>query len=104
MNGLTALAVTKLDVLDTFAEIKLATDYRLGGSVVNGFPDLAADLERVVPVYEAMPGWQSETGECRALDELPVQAQAYVARLQEVAGAPIRYVSVGASRRQTVRV
>jgi len=104
VNGLTALAVTKLDVLDSFEELKLATGYRLGGSVVEGFPDLSADLERVVPIYETMPGWQSDTGECRTMDELPAEAQAYLRRLQEVAGAPIRYVSVGAGRRQTVRV
>jgi adenylosuccinate synthase len=104
VNGLTALAVTKLDVLDSFEELKLATGYRLGGSVVEGFPDRSADLERVVPIYETMPGWQSDTGGCRTMDELPALAQAYLRRLQEVAGAPIRYVSVGAGRRQTVRV
>jgi len=104
VNGLTALAVTKLDVLDSFEELKLATGYRLDGSEVEGFPDRTDDLERVEPIYETVTGWQSETGECRALDELPAGAQAYLGRMQEVAGAPIRYVSVGAGRRQTVRV
>jgi adenylosuccinate synthase len=104
VNGLTALAVTKLDVLDTFQEIKLATGYQLEGREVHGFPDRTADLERAVPVYETVPGWRSVTGESRTWADLPSGARSYLKRLEEVAGAPIRYVSVGAGRRQTVSV
>jgi adenylosuccinate synthase len=104
VNGLTALAVTKLDVLDSFAELKLAVGYELNGSRSDRFPERAPDIERVTPVYETTPGWESETGECRTWDDLPAAARDYLARLEEVARVPIRLVSVGSARSQIVHV
>ncbi len=104
VNGLTALAVTKLDVLDTFDELRLGIGYDLDGEVSERFPDRTVELDRVRPVYEAAPGWRSDTGSCRSWEELPGDARAYLERIERHAGVPIRYVSVGSARDQIVRV
>jgi adenylosuccinate synthase len=102
INGLTSLAITKLDVLDTFDEIKLATGYELDGQPVARFPESATDLERVEPVYESLPGWNTPTTGVRAWNELAPVARSYLERLEAVTDVPIRYVSVGAGRSETV--
>ena len=104
VNGLTALAVTKLDVLDSFAELRLATAYELDGRVVSTFPDSIHELERVQPVYADQPGWMCETTGCRTWEELPGEARAYLRGLEKEVGVPIRYIGVGAARRETIRL
>jgi adenylosuccinate synthase len=104
VNGLTGLAVTKLDVLDSFAEVPIGTKYRLGGEVCEEMPAEVEALGRVEPVYEIHPGWQQPTGGARRLVDLPTAARAYLDRLQELSGAPIRYVSVGTRRDQIIEV
>jgi adenylosuccinate synthase len=104
VNGLTGLAVTKLDVLDTFAEIPVAVGYRLDGEDCHGMPSDVEALERVEPVYETLPGWQRSTTAARTLAELPPAARAYLDRVQDLAEAPIRYVSVGTRRDQIIEV
>jgi adenylosuccinate synthase len=104
VNGLTGLAVTKLDVLDTFAEIPIGTRYRLAGEVCDEMPAEVEALARVEPVYEVMPGWSQPTGNARKLADLPAAARAYLDRLEEVSGVPVRYVSVGTRRDQIIEV
>jgi adenylosuccinate synthase len=104
VNGLTGLAVTKLDVLDTFAEIPVASSYRLDGEVVDGMPADLERIERVRPIYETLPGWQKPTSGVRRLADLPAAARAYLDRLQDLSHAPIRYVSVGTHREQIIEV
>jgi adenylosuccinate synthase len=95
---MTSLAVTKLDVLDTFEEIKLCKAYRLpNGNCIQHVPDTPV-LEQVEPVFENWSGWQQATTSARSWEELPEAARRYLERLQELAGVPIRYVSVGAER------
>jgi adenylosuccinate synthase len=103
INGFTGIAVTKLDVLDGFAQIKLCTGYRLGNVILDHVPDTATQ-ERVEPVYETWAGWQRETSDCRSWAELPGAAQAYLRRIEELAQAPIRFVSVGPERSQMIVV
>jgi adenylosuccinate synthase len=102
VNGLTALAVTKLDVLDTFERIPVGTAYDLDGSRGAEMPAEAALLERVRPVYETLPGWRVSTASARSLADLPGAARAYLDRLQELSGVSIRYVSVGTRRDQII--
>jgi adenylosuccinate synthase len=104
VNGLTGLAVTKLDVLDTFAEIPVGTSYRLGGEVCDEMPAEVEALARVEPVYEVMPGWSRPTGNARKLADLPAAARAYLDRLETLSGVPVRYVSVGTRRDQIIEV
>ena len=101
LNGFTSLAVTKLDVLDGFAELKICVGYQLDGEVIDRVPDTPL-LERVTPVYETWPGWQTSTREARSWEELPEAARAYLHRISELAGAPIEMVSVGPAREQLI--
>ncbi len=95
--------MTKLDVLDSFPEIKICIAYRIDRMTVEELPHTAL-LERAEPMYETWPGWQRPTRDVRRWDDLPSKAQAYVARIAELAGAPIRYVSVGAEREAMIEV
>ncbi len=104
VNGLTGLAVTKLDVLDSFAEIPVGTHYQLDGGSCAEMPADVRTLERVKPRYETLPGWRKPTGGARKLADLPPEARAYLDRLQDLSGAPIRYVSVGTRRDQIIEV
>jgi adenylosuccinate synthase len=104
VNGLTGLAVTKLDVLDSFAEIPVCTAYRLDGESCEQIPAEADALGRVQPIYEMLPGWQRPTGEARTLADLPPAARAYLDRLEALAETPLRYVSVGTRRDQIIEV
>ncbi len=104
VNGLTGLAVTKLDVLDSFTEIPVCTGYLLGGERCDEMPAEVEALGRVQPVYERLPGWGRPTGEARRLADLPAEARAYLDRLQELSGVPARYVSVGTRRDQIIEV
>jgi adenylosuccinate synthase len=104
VNGLTGLAVTKLDVLDSFDELLLGVGYQLDAVATADFPERSADIERVRPVYEKEDGWRSDTGGCRTWDELPEAARHYLRRIETVAEVPIRLVSVGSDRSQIIRV
>jgi len=104
VNGLTGLAVTKLDVLDTFPEIPVGVGYKLDGELIDSMPADVESIGRVQPVYESAPGWQKRLTEVRRLADLPPAARAYVDRLQDLAGAPVRYVSVGTRRDQIIEV
>jgi len=104
LNGFTALAVTKLDVLDGLEEIPLCVGYRLpSGQVLTHVPDTPV-LEQVTPVYEHLPGWTGPTATARRWEDLPEAARNYLRRLAELAGAPVRYVSVGPGRDQIFEV
>jgi len=102
VNGLTGLAVTKLDVLDTLDRIGLCTGYRIDGDVVEEFPGDIADLEGIEPVYEWFDGWKSSTADARTLAALPKQARAYLDRVQALVECPAQYVSVGTRRDQII--
>jgi adenylosuccinate synthase len=104
VNGFTALAVTLLDVLSGFDSLKVCVAYRLEGKTTRAFVADAPTLARCVPVYETLPGWREEIGDCRALDELPLNARAYLQCIEQYVGVPIRLISVGAGREQTIWV
>ncbi len=104
VNGLTGLAVTKLDVLDTLEEIRVATGYRVAGELLEDFPSDLELLAEAEPVYETMPGWLTSTQEARRWEDLPPAAQDYLRRIEELTGAPIWYVSVGTRRDQIIPV
>jgi adenylosuccinate synthase len=102
LNGLTKLAITKLDVLDSLEKIKICTAYRLNGKSLEEFPGNAAELEKVEPVYEEMDGWQHQTRDIRNFNDLPELAKKYLDRLSALVDIPIALISVGPSREQTI--
>lgn len=102
LNGATGLAITKLDVLDDFEKLTVCVGYRLDDQVLDTVPSWPEDLERAEPVFAEMEGWQQPLSEVRSWEDLPPQAQAYVRRMEELAGVATRIISVGHSRHQTI--
>ena len=100
VNGLTSLAVTKLDVLDTLEKIALCTGYDVGTAVLEEFPGDIAELEHITPRYQWFDGWRCSTADARRLEDLPAAARAYLERIQALVECPIAYVSVGTRRDQ----
>jgi len=98
INSLTELALTKLDVLDTFERVKICTGYRVDGRVLANYPDRAEVLAQVEPVYEELPGWQRPITGAREPSELPAEAQRFVDVIEREVGIPVRIVGVGAER------
>jgi adenylosuccinate synthase len=105
VNGLTALAVTKLDVLDTLSEISVGIEYcSADGSCTREFPANTRMLDDVHPRLETLPGWECDTTGARRLEELPSNARRYLDRIEELTGTPIGLVSVGTRRSQIIHV
>ena len=102
VNGLSDLAVTKLDVLDTLDTLAICTGYEIGGELHEDFPSDLLALEKVVPRYEWFDGWQRSTAEARTLADLPNEARVYLDRIETLVEAPITYVSVGTRRDQII--
>ena len=102
VNGLTGLAVTKLDVLDSFDRVALCTGYKVGDEVHTEFPGDLTALDHAEPQYEWMEGWQRSTGDARSLEELPAAARKYLDRIESLVETPISYVSVGTRRDQII--
>jgi adenylosuccinate synthase len=103
-NGLAAVALTRLDVLDNLESIKICTGYELDGKVITTFPSRESTLERIKPIYEELPGWQTPTTEVRTFDDLPAPARAFIKRVETLLECPVDLISVGPSREQAVIV
>ncbi|MBI3099196.1 MAG: adenylosuccinate synthetase, partial [Planctomycetes bacterium] len=103
VNGVDALAVMKLDVLDDSPEIRVAVAYRIGGKETTHFPGDLQALASAEPVYESFPGWNSVTSEARTMSDLPANARRYLDFLQSRCAVPISMVSVGARRKEVIR-
>jgi adenylosuccinate synthase len=103
LNGLTGIAITKLDVLDSFEEIKICTAYSKDGVTTTEMPD-TFDLGNVKPVYEEWDGWRQSSTKARKWDDLPRNAQAYLRRIEELVTVPIKYVSVGPQRENMITI
>jgi len=102
LNGVTGLAITKLDVLSGQDELKIATSYELDGKSYSAMPSNIREAGAVSPVYESIKGWKEEIDHVRDYDDLPVAAKDYIKRVEEVAGAPANIVSVGPDRAETL--
>jgi adenylosuccinate synthase len=102
INGLTDLAITKLDVLDSFATIKICVAYRYKGELIYEFPDNLEVLGNCVPEYIEMPGWQQDISRIERYEDLPAATQDYIAKIEELSGVKQSLVAVGPKRSQTI--
>jgi adenylosuccinate synthase len=102
INGLDALALTKLDVLDGLDELKICTAYRIGGRTVTEFPADLASAGPCEPTYETLPGWRGSTRGARDYGELPADARRYIAHLEDASGVQIAIISTGSDRADTI--
>ncbi|XP_054165238.1 adenylosuccinate synthetase-like [Oppia nitens] len=105
INGYTALAITKLDIMDKFPEIKIAVSYQLDGKeFTHSLPAISSDLAKVKVKYITLDGWQTSTGSVRNFADLPDNAQHYVLTIQKLVGVPVKWVSVGPKRGDTIKL
>ena len=104
VGGITGIALTKIDVLDGFEDVKICTGYRLRGEVLDYFPSHAADQALVEPVYETMEGWSESTAGARSWADLPAQAIKYIRRIEELIRCPVALVSTSPERLDTILV
>jgi adenylosuccinate synthase len=104
LNGLTGLAITKLDVLSTLDPVRICVAYDMDGERRDIMPPTLTELERCRPVFEDLPGWKEDIRGVRRLEDLPANTRNYLNRLEELAGVPIQIVSVGPDREETIVV
>ena len=104
INGVDHWAMTKLDVLDALPKIKICTAYECDGEILTSVPANIRKLERCIPVYEEMDGWQTSTKEVTRYEDLPEKAKAYVERLCDLTGVKLGILSVGPKRASTLRI
>ena len=102
LSGLSGLALTKIDVLSGLSTIRVCTGYTHRGRSYDEVPAGAHLLEAVTPIYEELPGWSEPLTDIRSLDALPRNARAYVERVEAIVGVPVRMISVGAGREETI--
>lgn len=104
VGGITGIALTKIDVLDGFDEVKICVGYKLDDETLDYYPTHAADQAKVVPVYETMEGWQESTAGARSWADLPAQAIKYIRRIEELIRCPVALVSTSPEREDTILV
>lgn len=104
LNGLTDIALTKLDIFDSFEEIKICVGYedRRDGRIYEYYPSNTSLHKYLDPIYETMDGWMEDISEMNTYNELPINAQKYIKRLEELIGLPVSIISIGANRDQTI--
>lgn len=102
VSGIEYMAITRLDVLDKLKTLKICVGYKYNGKIIHEFPASLKVLSQVEPLYEEMPGWETDITGIRKYEDLPVNARKYLERLSEVAGIKVGIVSVGPSREQTM--
>lgn len=102
LNGLTGIALTKMDVLTGISPLKICTAYELDGQVIDRVPAAIGDLDRLVPRYREVKGWDEPLDLCRSYDDLPKNARDYVETIEHLTGVPVTLISVGPSREQSI--
>jgi adenylosuccinate synthase len=102
VNGITDLAINKLDILSGFEELEVATKYRIDGKLTNYFPMTLDELERAEPIYETMPGWAEDVSGAREYAELPGNARRYIEFIESLLGVPAAFISIGPGRDATI--
>ncbi|OGU13218.1 MAG: adenylosuccinate synthase [Ignavibacteria bacterium GWB2_35_12] len=104
INGISEIAITKLDVLDDFDEIKLCTKYSINGKEISYFPADCPSLEKIIPIYETLPGWKKSLRGINNFDELPEETKKYFRVIEEFTGAKITIVSLSPDREDTILI
>ena len=102
VNGLTDLAINKLDILSGFDELKICTAYDIDGKVTEYFPMTLGEAERAIPIYETMPGWSEDLTKLTSLEQFPDNARRYIERIEALAEIPAAVLSVGPGREETI--
>ncbi|MBH88295.1 MAG: adenylosuccinate synthase [Pelagibacterales bacterium] len=102
LSGINGIALTKLDVLDTFKEIKICVGYKINNKIINTVPESYTDMEKIKPIYETLKGWQKSTQKCKTFSELPSNAKKYIKRIEKLIDCPVSMVSTSPERDDTI--
>ena len=104
LSGINGIALTKLDVLDTFKEIKICVGYKINKTIIKTVPDSYTDMEKIKPIYETLKGWQKSTQKCKSFSELPRNAKKYIKRIEKLIECPVSMISTSPERNDTILV
>ena len=104
LSSINGIALTKLDVLDTFKEIKICIGYKLNGKTIKSVPDTYIEMNKIKPVYEVLKGWQSSTQKCKSFDDLPNNAKKYIRKLEKLIECPVSMISTSPEREDTILI
>jgi adenylosuccinate synthase len=104
LSGVNGIALTKLDVLDTFKEIKICIGYKLNNKIIKTVPETYTEMNKVKPVYEVLKGWQSSTQNCKKITDLPANAKKYIKQIEKLIECPISMISTSPEREDTIMV
>ena len=104
LSGVNCIALTKLDVLDTFKEIKICIGYKLNNKIIKTVPETYTEMNKVKPVYEVLKGWQSSTQNCKKITDLPANAKKYIKQIEKLIECPISMISTSPEREDTILV
>ena len=104
LSGINGIALTKLDVLDTFKEIKICVGYKINKTKIKTVPESYTDMEKIKPIYETLKGWQKSTQKCKSFSELPINAKKYIKRIEKLIECPVSMISTSPERNDTILV
>ena len=104
LSGINGIALTKLDVLDTFKEIKICVGYKINKTKIKTVPESYTDMEKIKPIYETLKGWQKSTQKCKSFSELPINAKKYIKRIEKLIKCPVSMISTSPERNDTILV
>ena len=104
LSGVNGIALTKLDVLDTFKEIKICIGYKLNNKIIKTVPETYTEMNKVKPVYKVLKGWQSSTQNCKKITDLPANAKKYIKQIEKLIECPISMISTSPEREDTIMV
>ena len=104
LSGINGIALTKLDVLDTFKEIKICVGYKINKTKIKTVPDSYTDMEKIKPIYETLKGWQKSTQKCKSFSDLPLNAKKYIKRIEKLIECPVSMISTSPERNDTILV
>ena len=104
LSGINGIALTKLDVLDTFKEIKICVGYKINKTIIKTVPDSYTDMEKIKPIYETLKGWQKSTQKCKSFSDLPLNAKKYIKRIEKLIECPVSLISTSPERNDTILV
>ena len=104
LSGINGIALTKLDVLDTFKEIKICVGYKINKTKIKTVPESYTDMEKIKPIYETLKGWQKSTQKCKSFSDLPLNAKKYIKRIEKLIECPVSMISTSPERNDTILV
>ena len=104
LSGINGIALTKLDVLDTFNEIKICVGYKINNKIIKTVPESYTDMEKIKPIYETLKGWKKSTQKCKSFSDLPSNAKKYIKRIEKLIECPVSMVSTSPERNDTILV